>query len=107
MEGDPVARAQLRRLTRVRDDHGEPGRPTRTVGDFRPAVGRNPAAAHQSAVVGDVALDSLRERGSTIFGSAATITTGVIANLAVNVALHTLFDRTDRVTAGPLDLQLQ
>ena len=42
------------------------------------------AAPNRQALLAST-LDSLREQGSSIFGSAATITTGVIANLALGV----------------------
>ena len=49
-----------------------------------------------------------RLRGNSSLSSALTGITaavvGVIANLGLYFALHTLFDGTRRVTAGPLDL---
>jgi len=53
-------------------------------------------------------MDALR-RSSALKGGLAAVTAavvGVIANLAVWFALHVLFARVERVTAGPLHLQV-
>jgi chromate transporter len=46
-----------------------------------------------------------RKLSAALTGITAAVV-GVIANLAVYFALHTLFDDTDRITAGPLDLEI-
>jgi chromate transporter len=46
-----------------------------------------------------------RDLAAALAGITAAVV-GVIASLAVFFALHTLFDETDTVTSGPLDLEL-